>query len=121
HRRDDLRSARRRAGELQRGLDRLRAGIAEEDPLQVWRRDREELLNERGFGGGPERGPDVQQLAGLRLDRRDDLRVRVAEVADAERRAAVDVLVPLRVKEGREEPAREREVPFRVGGELARA
>src|SRR6266545_4935426 len=87
HRRDDLRAARRRPGEL--------------------------LLR-----GRPERRADVDQLPRLRGDRLDDCGVAVAEVAHAERGAAIDVLAAVLVPEARHRSAHERRRALRRACEL---
>src|SRR5438093_7719574 len=118
HRGDDLRPARGRPRELDRRLDRFGSGIAQEHAAEVPRGDGEEPLRERGLRVRPERRADVDQLLGLRCDRLDDRRVAVPEVPDAERGAAVDVLVPLVVPEGRHGPPHERRRPLRGAREL---
>src|SRR6266487_273794 len=118
HRRDDLRAARRRARELEGRLDRLGAGVAQEDPLQIRGRDGEELLDERLLRGRAERRADMDQVSRLRGDRLDDRGVAVAEVPHPERSAAIDVLVAVLVPEGRDRSAGEPRRPFRGTREL---
>src|SRR6266566_5670568 len=75
HRRDDLLPACRGTRKLDGGLDGLGARAAQEDPTEVPRRNREELLDEGRLRGRPEHGPDVDELPSLGLDGLDDGRI----------------------------------------------
>src|SRR5436309_2271317 len=120
HRGDDLRPARGRAGELQRRLDRLGPRVAQEHPPQVPGRDGEEAPRERGLRVRAKRGADVDQLPRLGGDRLDDRGVAVSQVPDAEGCAAVHVLFPLLVPQGRAKSPHERRGPPRGARELDR-
>ena len=98
--RDDVRPLRGEPGELDRRLDDLGARVAEVDARAPRdRRDPGELAAHLRVDRQVEvRRAEVDQLRGLLLDRRDDLRVRVAGRVDrdaggeVEEQVAVDVL-----------------------------
>ena len=78
---DDVRALRGMAGELDRGLDDLGAGVAEVDPCLATRdwRDLRQTATDLGVDRQVEvRRREVDELGGLLLDRRDDLGVGVA-------------------------------------------
>src|SRR5436309_2687433 len=120
HRGDDLRPARGRAGELQRRLDRLGPRVAQEHPPQVPGCDGEEAPRERGLRVRAKRGADVDQLPRLGGDRLDASGVAVSQVPDAEVCAAVHVLGPSVVPQGRAKSPHERRGPPRGARELDR-
>ena len=95
------------AGELHRGLDRLRAGVAEVRPeLARHRRD----PRDRGRGLGVDRqvevrGRVVDELGRLLLDRADDAGMAVARGVDRDARREVEEQVPVDVLDGHAQPA----------------
>ena len=97
---DDVRSMRRVAGQLDRRLDDLGAGVAEIGPgAALDRRELGQPAADLGVDRQVEVArAEVDQLGGLLLDRRDDLRMRVAGRVDrdaggeVEEQVAVDVL-----------------------------
>ena len=96
---DDLVAPRHEPSELDRVLVRLGAGVREERHAQVARRDlREEAPEARARLRG-HRWADRRQLVGLLLDRRDDLRMLVADVDVDELRGEVEVALPVVVPE----------------------
>src|SRR4051794_40267970 len=96
---DDLAAAFGLTRELQRRLDRLGARVREEDgPAE---RALGQPLGEADHRLGVEEVADVQQLAGLGADRRDDLRVAVADARDRYAGEEVEVLVALLVPQPR--------------------
>ena len=84
-------------GHLQRGLDRLRTGVGEEDVVQIARHQRHQPVGqfERLVMADLERRRIVE-LARLLADRFDDARPVVAGVAAPHRRDAVQHLAPVR-------------------------
>jgi len=89
---DDERLATGRlARDLDRCLDRLRTGVAEEHHVQAARRDGRERFRERDIrlvrGNA---GTDVRELRGLGLNRGDDARVRVADRRDRDAAGEVE-------------------------------
>ena len=87
------------AGQLDGALDRLGAGVAQEDPaLLLHRRDAGQLGARLGVDREVEVGAVVDQLAGLLLDRAHDVGVAVAggghgdAGVEVEEQVAVDVL-----------------------------
>ena len=98
---DDVRSARRPAGQLYRGLDDLRPAVAKVGPRPAAgdRRDLGEAPAQLRIDRQVEvRRREVDELGGLLLDRRDDLGMAVAGRVDrdagreVEEEVAVDVL-----------------------------
>src|SRR5438552_3229383 len=110
HRGDDSRPAGRGPRELDRGLDRLGTGIAQEDSVQVPRGHGEQFLDEGRLGIGPERRADVDELLGLTRNGLDDRGVAVAEIPDAEGGPAIDVLMVRVVPQRRHRSAHEGEL-----------
>ena len=106
------------ARELQRALDRLRAGLAEEAHARLAdRHDRGEALGERGHLLVPVVARDVQELAGRVLHRLHDARVRVAGRADRDAGREIEEAVAVDVPGLRALAVRDHErVVARVGG-----
>src|SRR5215213_9606245 len=96
---DDLVAARVPAGELDRVLVRLRAAVREERHRQVAGRDLREQPPELRARLARHRRADRAEPVGLLLDRRDDLRVLVADRDVDELRREVEIAVALVVPE----------------------
>ena len=112
--RDDLVPARVPARELDRVLVRLGAAVREERHRQVAGRDLGEQLPEPRARLGRHRRPDRRELLGLLLDRRDHLRVAVADRDVDELRGEVEVALAVVVPEVPALGARDRDRVDRV-------
>ena len=88
---DQRRASRRVAGQLDRPLDRLRATVREENLVELARCQRRDALGklDRGLVMRDHRG--MHHLVELRLCRRDDLGMTVAEVGDRDARGEIQV------------------------------
>ncbi len=97
---DDIGPAGRLAGETQAGLERLAAGVGEEEAVEVRREDAVELVDERQqrlVHDG--RVLPVDELADLLLRGRDDLGVAVAGAHDPDAGGEVEVAVAVDVED----------------------
>jgi hypothetical protein len=95
--RDDLAPARRQARHHERRLDRLRARVAEERPLERAGGDVGDLPRGLDLHLGRVQRRDVSELAHLLRHRGDHVRVAVADRRREDAREEVEVLAALRV------------------------
>src|SRR5579884_2428127 len=77
--------------DLERGVDRLRAGIAEEDVIEIGRRKRRNARGEfEGLGMGELEGGSIIEFLRLGLDGRDNGISVVARIGTPKARGAID-------------------------------
>lgn len=89
---DDVRPSGRLAGQAQRGLDRLAAGVGEEQRVQVVRQHRAEPLGELEQWPMHDGGVlAVDQAGDLGLGRRNHVRVAVPGAGHADARGEVEI------------------------------
>ena len=101
------------AGDLDGGLVGLRAGVAEEDALEV--ADLAEFRRQLGLRGGQVQVGRVDQRRRLLLDGPDEARVAVAEAVDGDAGQEVQILLALGVVQPRALSAHKRHGQAGVG------